>query len=89
MVGHFDYEQRCRIEKNVPIALILPSRWRYGAESLGMERTSCLWYKASTLDHYVNNQHCPANTVDMKLKVADEWDLEIPLAGLSWILQPR
>ena len=44
MVGHFDYEQRCRIEKNVPIALILPSRWRYGAESLGMERTSCLCY---------------------------------------------
>ena len=29
-------------EKNVPIALILPSRWRYGAESLGMELTSSL-----------------------------------------------
>ena len=29
-------------EKNVPIALILPGRWRYGAESLGMECTSSL-----------------------------------------------
>ena len=43
MVNHFDYKHRCLIEKNVPIALILPSRWQYGAESLGMERTSCLW----------------------------------------------
>ena len=32
------------VDKTVPIALILPSRWRYGAESLGMERTSCLCY---------------------------------------------
>jgi len=43
MVGHFDYNHRCLVEKNVPIALILRSRWRDGAESLGMERTSCLW----------------------------------------------
>ena len=43
MVDHFDYKQRCPVEKNVPIAFILPSRWRDGAESLGMERTSCLW----------------------------------------------
>ena len=27
----------CLVEKNVPIALILPSRWQDGAESLGME----------------------------------------------------
>ena len=37
MVGHFDHKHRCLIEKNVPITLILPSRWRYGAESLGIE----------------------------------------------------
>ena len=42
MVGHFDYKLRCLVEKNVPIALILPSRWQDGAESLGMEHTSCL-----------------------------------------------
>ena len=28
--------------KKVPIAFILPSRWRYGAEGLGIETTSCL-----------------------------------------------
>ena len=33
---------RCHIEKNVPIALILPSRWQDGAESVEMETTSCL-----------------------------------------------
>ena len=42
MVGHFDYKHRCTVEKNVPIALILPSRWQDGAESLGMEHISCL-----------------------------------------------
>ena len=42
MVSHFDNKHRCLIEKNVPIALILPSRWQEGAESLGIERTSCL-----------------------------------------------
>ena len=35
---------RCLVEKNVPIAFILPSRWQDSAESLGMERTSCLWF---------------------------------------------
>ena len=44
MVSHFDYKHRCLVEKNVILALILPSRWRYGAESLGMERTSCLCF---------------------------------------------
>ena len=33
------------VENNVPIALILPSRWQDGAESLGMETTSYLWYQ--------------------------------------------
>ena len=32
------------IEKNVPIAFILSSRWRDGAESLGIETASCLCY---------------------------------------------
>ena len=36
MVSHFDYKHRYLIEKNAPIALILPSRWQYGAESLRM-----------------------------------------------------
>ena len=44
MVSHFDYKHRCLAEKNVPIALILPSRWQDGAESLGTECTSCLCY---------------------------------------------
>ena len=43
MFSHFDYKHRCLIEKSVPILLILPSRWRDGAESLGMESTSCLY----------------------------------------------
>ena len=37
MVSHFDYKHRCLVEKNVPIAFILPSRWQDGAESLGIE----------------------------------------------------
>ena len=41
MADH-DGNHRCLVEKNVPIALILPSRWRDGAESLGIECTSCL-----------------------------------------------
>ena len=41
MVSHFDYEHRCLVEKNDPIALILPSRWYDGAESPAIERTSC------------------------------------------------
>ena len=45
IVSHFDYKHRCLLEKNVPIALILPSRWQDGAESLGIEPTSCLWHK--------------------------------------------
>ena len=32
------------MEKNVPIAFILPSKWQNDAESLGIETTSCLWY---------------------------------------------
>ena len=42
MADH-DGNHRCLEEKNVPIALILSSRWRDGAESLGMESTSCLY----------------------------------------------
>ena len=44
MVSHFDYKHRCLLEKNVPIALILPSRWQDGPESLGIEHNSCLFY---------------------------------------------
>ena len=40
-------KHRCLIEKNVPISLILPSRWRDCAESLGMERTSYLLLNSS------------------------------------------
>ena len=36
-----DRNHRCLIEKNVPIVFILPSRWQDGAESLGLEHTSC------------------------------------------------
>ena len=41
MADH-DGNHRCLVEKNVPIALILPSRWQYDAENLGMETPSCL-----------------------------------------------
>ena len=43
MVSDYDYKHRCLVEKNVPIVLILPSRWQDGAESLGIEGISCLW----------------------------------------------
>ena len=33
---------QCPVEKNVPIVLILPSRWQDGAESQWMETASCL-----------------------------------------------
>ena len=36
MADH-DGKHRCLVEKNVPISLILPSRWRDGAESLEIE----------------------------------------------------
>ena len=32
-----DGNYRCCVEKNVPIAFILPSRWQDGAESLGIQ----------------------------------------------------
>ena len=41
MADH-DENHRCLVEKNVLIALIFPSRWRDGAESLAIEHTSCL-----------------------------------------------
>ena len=44
MASHFDCKHSCRIEKNVPMAFILFSIWRDGAESLGIETTSCLWF---------------------------------------------
>ena len=47
MVSHFDTKQRCFVEKNAPIAFILP-RWWDGAESLGIKRTSCLCFKADS-----------------------------------------
>ena len=43
MADH-DGNHRCLVEKNDPIAFILPSRGLDGAESLGMETTTnCLW----------------------------------------------
>ena len=36
MADH-DGNHRCLVEKNVPIVLILHSRWQIGAESLGIE----------------------------------------------------
>ena len=42
MVDHFDCKS-CLVEKNVPKAFILPSRWQDAAESLGVETTNCLW----------------------------------------------
>ena len=40
MADH-DGNHRCLAEKNVPVDLILPSRWQDGIESIGMETTSC------------------------------------------------
>ena len=42
MADH-DGNHWCLVEKNVPIASILRSRWQDGAESLGMKTTSSLW----------------------------------------------
>ena len=43
MANH-DGNHRCHVEKNVPNALILSSRWRDGVESLGMEhKLFMLW----------------------------------------------
>ena len=41
MADH-DRNHRSLAEKNVPKVFILPSRWQDGAESLGIETTSCL-----------------------------------------------
>ena len=48
MVSHFDYKHRCLVEKNVPTALILPSRCWYGAESLG-------WSALAVYDTYLEH----------------------------------
>ena len=56
MVSNFDYKHRCLVEKNVPIALILPSRWQDVAESLGIERTSCLCSRPTSLWNKLNNK---------------------------------
>ena len=50
MVDH-DGNHRFHAEKNVPIALILPSRWQDGAESLGMKTTSCLCCRLFDFSH--------------------------------------
>ena len=42
MADHYG-NHRCLVQKNVPIALILPSRWQDGAESLGMERPQAVY----------------------------------------------
>ena len=44
MVSHFDNKHRCLIDENIPVALILSSRWQDGDESIGIECTSCLCY---------------------------------------------
>ena len=44
-----DGNHRCLVEKNVPIVLILSSRWQDGAESLGMDTTSCLYLSCKLL----------------------------------------
>ena len=43
-MDNHDGNHRCLEDKNVPIALVLPSRWWDGAESLGIEHTSCLCF---------------------------------------------
>ena len=55
MADH-DGNHRCLVKKNVPIALILPSRWQDGAESLGMETTSCLRWKILVVLVLANEQ---------------------------------
>ena len=39
-IADHDENHWCLVEKNVPIALILPTRWQDAAESLGMETSS-------------------------------------------------
>ena len=54
MVGHFDNKHRCLEEKNVPKALILPSRWQDSAESLGMEHTYYLrLYQVMSFSYFI------------------------------------
>ena len=53
----------CLVEKYVPILLILPNRWQDGAESLGMETTSCLCqYQAE----------CLSAKMDLKFRLSDK-----------------
>ena len=54
MADH-DGNHRCLIEKNVLIALILPSRWQYGAESLGPQAVYGI--VSTVLD--IIFEHCP------------------------------
>ena len=51
-----DGNHRYLVENNVPMVLIFPSRWQDGAESLGMETTSCLWCALSLPSQKVLSQ---------------------------------
>ena len=42
MVSHFDCKHSFLAQKNVPIVFILPGRWQYGADTLGIDTTNCL-----------------------------------------------
>ena len=52
MANHYR-NHRCLVEKNVPIVLILSSRWQDGAESQGKETTSCLCHLPTNLPLYI------------------------------------
>ena len=59
-MGDHDGNHRCLVEKNVPIVLILPSRWQYSSESLGIERIFAYAYflvQTTVFPHHHYDHH--------------------------------
>ena len=98
MVGYFDPKHRCLIEKNVSIELILPSRWRDGTESLGMEHTSCLcwwiwcfvlkWVK-SVIGRAFYTFHLSVSKSLMFVVVVDESKRASKYAKKNWLFKMK
>ena len=58
MANHYR-NHRFHIEMNVPIAFILPSRWKDGAKSLRIEATSCFWRNVRVTKIYLSHYSMP------------------------------
>ena len=72
---------RCFVEKNVPIAFILPSRWQDSAESLGIEH---LLFMLKYFLSYRTCQHTTTKKHTMNTNVISKFDSVKNLRLKKW-----